>query len=478
MATGDGDAPPREPSRRAPRADALQNVQRITQAASRILREDPEASIREVAAASGVSRATVYRHFESREGLIASIREGIRESADANERDELRPAGELADGLTPLSIPDVLNKVPPHLLGDQVVAEAQRLAGVSSVAIYLVDINGAFLRRLAGSPEFPREIRAPLTVGPELPREGLPALRALLADELPGSVMAPLLLRGRAIGVLLAVNAPARALADLARHAAGALSLANAYTDVFDGARRHRETSPASEIQQNLLPPRIARIAGGVLAGNVLPSYDIGGDWFDYTENPDGAWIGVADSMGRGTAAAALGAVALGAFRAKRRVAATLEEAAAAIAETIREVPIDGAFVSVVLARWHGPSSVVRWLTCGHQPPLLIDAGGELHELDEHTHPPLGLEEDPPFRPQSRRLHAGERLLLLSDGVLERRTSDGGSFGLDGVRAALERVGTGAAATVRALEDAIVGASEDLLEDDSTIVVFAPSSAA
>ena len=157
------------------------------------------------------------------------------------------------------------------------------------------------------------------------------ALRRQIADELPGSVLAPLSLRGRTLGILLAVDAPEHALVALARQAAASLALADAYTDVFDIARRRKETSPAAEIQQNLLPPRIARITGALVAGNVLPGYEIGGDWFDYVENRDGAWLGVADSMGSGTTAAALGAVALGAFRAKRKVTADLVETVLAI---------------------------------------------------------------------------------------------------------------------------------------------------
>ena len=165
----------------------------------------------------------------------------------------------------------MLNKVPPHLLGDQIVSEAQRLSGVTSVALYLVDIDGTLLLRLAGAEEFPSELEAPLAIGPEIPREGLPGLRAVIEDALPGSVMAPLLLRGRALGVLLAVDAPERPLVQLGRQAAAALALANVYTDLYDTTRRCKETTPASEIQQNLLPPRIARISGGILAGNVLP---------------------------------------------------------------------------------------------------------------------------------------------------------------------------------------------------------------
>jgi len=60
------------------------------------------------------------------------------------------------------------------------------------------------------------------------------------------------------------------------------------YTDSIEAARRRKPTSPAAEIQQNLFPPRIARIAGGQLAGVLLPSYDVGGDWFDFVPVPGG----------------------------------------------------------------------------------------------------------------------------------------------------------------------------------------------
>ncbi|MFZ0091181.1 MAG: SpoIIE family protein phosphatase [Solirubrobacteraceae bacterium] len=460
------------------RSDAEKNIDRIEQAAAELLLAEPEAGLEEIAAAAGVSRSTIYRHFGSREELVGVVAQRARETSDSNQSDALRPPGELAGGPTPLDVADVLNKVPPHLLGDQIVAEAQRLTGVTSVALYLIDIDGTLLLRLAGSDEFPTELEAPLAVGPEIPREGLPGLRAMIARELPGSVMAPLLLRGRALGVLLAVDAPEQPLVQLGRQAGAALALANVYTDVFDTTRRRKETSPASEIQQNLLPPRIARISGGIIAGNVLPGYEIGGDWFDYVENSDGAWIGVADSMGNGTTAAALGGVSLGAFRAKRRVNAQLDATALAIHHTMLEVAVEGAFVNVILGRWHGPSSTFRSITCGRQAPLLITTDGELTEMHYTEHPALGLGDSARrFTVDRLRLAPGERLLLLSDGVLERRTLEGAPFGLEGVRTAIASAVDGAAAsTVRAVEDAITAASDDPLEDDATIVVFAPTS--
>src|SRR3712207_1628804 len=133
------------------RADAESNYARIIEVAGELLQLDPDTSVDEIAAAAGVSRATVYRHFRSRLELVAAARQQIREATDANETDALRPPGELAStGPVPLDVTEVLNKVPPHLLGDQIVSEAQRLASVTSVAAYLVDIDGRSEERRVG----------------------------------------------------------------------------------------------------------------------------------------------------------------------------------------------------------------------------------------------------------------------------------------------------------------------------------------
>ena len=97
---------------------------------------------------------------------------------------------------------------------------------------------------------------------------------------------------------------PVSSLADIAKQGAAALELANDYTDFVEAARRRKPTTPAAEIQQNLFPPRIVRIAGAQLAGALLPSYEVGGDWFDFVENRDGAWLAIADASGNGPTAA------------------------------------------------------------------------------------------------------------------------------------------------------------------------------
>jgi len=61
------------PTTASPRADARRNREAVLEAAVRLLGERPDASMQEVAEASGVGRTTVYRHFPTREDLLQAL---------------------------------------------------------------------------------------------------------------------------------------------------------------------------------------------------------------------------------------------------------------------------------------------------------------------------------------------------------------------------------------------------------------------
>jgi len=66
----------------------------------------------------------------------------------------------------------------------------------------------------------------------------------------------------------------------------------------------------------------------------------------------------------------------------------------------------------------------------------------------------------------------GERLILVSDAILERPLVGGGRLGLDGIHDAIVKAPIASAAgTLRAIEDAVREAVEDPLGDDATVVV-------
>jgi AcrR family transcriptional regulator len=81
------------------RADAARNVHRIVAVAARLLGEDPAAGMADVAAAAGVSRATVYRHFPTREALITAIHAQAFELAQQTLADAELTRGSATDAL-------------------------------------------------------------------------------------------------------------------------------------------------------------------------------------------------------------------------------------------------------------------------------------------------------------------------------------------------------------------------------------------
>src|SRR3954462_5413956 len=197
-----------EGQRRRQRSDRALNRTKLVEAARDLLARDPDAEMADIAAAAGVARSTAYRHFGTREEIVAAVRTQVRDDAESNDEEHLRPPGQLAHlAPTPLSVTEVLGKVPPFQIGDQIAAEAQRLDGVTSAAVYLVDLEGTTMRRMAGPATFPQHIAVGVAVGPESPRAGVAPLRATVEELLPGTVLAPMYLRGRAISVLLAIGA-------------------------------------------------------------------------------------------------------------------------------------------------------------------------------------------------------------------------------------------------------------------------------
>ncbi|MEJ7704364.1 MAG: SpoIIE family protein phosphatase [Geodermatophilaceae bacterium] len=429
------DADSRE--RAVPRADAVASREAILEAAAALV-GDRRMTMMEVAVAAGVGRSTLYRHFPTRAALEQARRQRASEIAALSparpgreaETPFMEPGRLGRERPLPLEVTHILDEVPPHLVPDQLVAEARRAAGVA-VALYVVDIDGSILVRLAGSEDFPAELEAPPALGPEIVPEGLPAFQARLRQRLPGCVTEPLWLRGRVTGLLLCIGTPVTPLEDIAKQGAAALELANKYTDVIEAARRRKPPTPAAEIQQNLFPPRIARIAGAQLAGGILPTYEVGGDWFDFVENRDGAWLAIADATGTGPNAAGLGAAALGALRASRRSGHNLEQALLATHQTVHGLGNPEFHVTALVARWRAPrapspgsTAATRTRTSSTSTPT------SLNSRDRSTHRSGSASDEPTFQLTERQLASRERLILVTDGITQRRTEDGGQFGI------------------------------------------------
>lgn len=364
----------------------------------------------------------------------------------------------------------------PHDLPRRIAEAASRLAG-SAAAIYVVDVDGSALHLLAGDAEtFPDAIEAPLGVGPEIPLESLDATGTAVAHAIPGSVCEPLILADRALGVIVSRSQPAAALTQFAAEAALALELGSGYTDAVHATRRRKRPQAAAEIQQNLLPPRLARVTGATLAGGVLPGYEVGGDFFDYADNPEGLWLTLADAVGKGNEAAALASLAVGALRSARRSGGRIEDATRAMHEAVRSASEGSPFVTAIAAVWDTRTDVLRWITAGHPRPLVIAPDGTITSLIDGVTRPLGVDghgSEP--RAAEARLAPGSRLILFSDGIVEQPVAGTDrAFGVDGMLEALRAPGPSTpAGMVRRVQDAVIAAAAGHLRDDATLLVIA-----
>jgi serine phosphatase RsbU (regulator of sigma subunit) len=105
----------------------------------------------------------------------------------------------------------------------------------------------------------------------------------------------------------------------------------------------------------------------------------------------------------------------------------------------------------------------------------VVDGEGGFTELEGPVHPVLGVGDAPPsFEVGAVRLEPGDRLVLYTDGVTERLVKGGGRFGVDGMQRAIQAASAPtAAATAMAIQDAVMTAATDPLQDDATLVVLA-----
>src|ERR687896_713555 len=206
--TRDDGAMPKSHEAVVSRADAVRNRERILDAAGRMLGRSPSATMADIAAAAGVSRSTLHRRFQNRDQLVEAVQQRPHDPVH-DQSDTPLPPGRLGRG-RPVSLDaiQVFDVVPPAVLPEQLVAEAQRIAQVP-VALYVLDIDGTHLLHMAGPDRLGKEIEAPLAVGPELDADGLSELRSAVRAEVYA-----LWLRGRANGVLMAFGRPAEPLTD------------------------------------------------------------------------------------------------------------------------------------------------------------------------------------------------------------------------------------------------------------------------
>ena len=216
-------------------------------------------------------------------------------------------------------------------------------------------------------------------------------------------------------------------------------------------------------------------VTGAELAGSLLPAYRSGGDWFDFADNHDGAWVAIADPDGSSPVSTAFGALALAALRSARRADATLEQAASCMDQIVREVGGPEFTINALIARWNAPTSRLAWISCGGPSLIVASTDGTVQQLESQTQGALGsAERTEEYQRHELRLHPGQRLILCSDGAsIPTSSQRDASQSLSAIKEAIRATGAAsAAATVRHILDIIARESPDGPQDDAVVLTL------
>ncbi len=316
----------------------------------------------------------------------------------------------------------------------------------------------------------------------EIPEEALiesarsPEHLALLQEiNMRSALLVPLRNRERSFGVMTLVTSDsprrlqqsdlefAETLATRAAVAVDNARLATARRDI------------ASTLQRSLLPEVVPAIPGWEVAtlyraASTTEAVEVGGDFYDFVETDDGWIVILGDVTGKGVEAAAMTSL----VRHGAHFLAREDPSPSSILCNLNDALCEqrGMWLCTALClRLERERVVVS--TAGHEPPLVVDAEGEVSELAT-AGPLLGAWPDCSYVDEVRTVSPREMLLLYTDGVTDTR-SQTERFGMDRLYAALcERAGSGPAEHLRALEARLDEFQHRQQVDDTAAVALRP----
>jgi sigma-B regulation protein RsbU (phosphoserine phosphatase) len=231
-----------------------------------------------------------------------------------------------------------------------------------------------------------------------------------------------------------------------------------------EASRRYQqELSIAASIQQKLMTVTIPEVPFARLYGKNLSCKEIGGDFFDAVNTADGLTVVLADVSGKGVSAAILASTLQGMIYSQLTAGMKLTDIVTAVNSYFTHKEIGEKYATLVIAKLRRDGEL-EYVNCGHVPPLLVCNGEVIRP--EHGNLPVGLMADATYESDKFQLHAGDRLVLVTDGVTEAENASGEFF--DNHR--LEEVAAKAGSLEQILAAVSAFCDGTPLNDDCTVV--------
>jgi len=191
-----------------------------------------------------------------------------------------------------------------------------------------------------------------------------------------------------------------------------------------DQERVSNELAAARTVQELLIPQEKPATPGFEVDSVYNPANEVGGDFFHIqTVGADGMIVVIGDVAGKGLKAAMNVSLLMGALRRSQ------DRNPARILESLNRVLAGTESFTTCQAIWFGANGEMVIANAGHLPPYLNS-----QEISLPGGLPLGVLAEVTCEEARFYLHPGDRVLLLSDGVVEARQPSGELFGFDRVR--------------------------------------------
>ncbi|MEU6774045.1 PP2C family protein-serine/threonine phosphatase [Streptomyces sp. NPDC046759] len=251
--------------------------------------------------------------------------------------------------------------------------------------------------------------------------------------------------------------------------------------------RRQRQLaqvrSVAEAAQHSLLWPLPERMGSVRIACLYMAAEDeaqIGGDLYAATRVTGGVRVMIGDVRGKGLSAIGEAALLLGAFREAAHRHATLPDLAATLEHSVTRYLADfepsaeagERFATALLLELPDDDHVVRMISCGHPPPLLLSPISDLTVPGLHPAPPLGITEAGPdaYTIDVAPFEPGDTLLLYTDGAIEARDADGRFYPLETRAAQWNR--SGPESLLHHIQRDLLAHARGRLNDDAALVAL------
>ncbi|HUJ39689.1 MAG TPA: SpoIIE family protein phosphatase [Candidatus Acidoferrales bacterium] len=252
------------------------------------------------------------------------------------------------------------------------------------------------------------------------------------------------------------------------------IRLAESIAERMESERRAaHEVEIAREVQSRLFPQKMPPLQTLDYAGGCVQARVVGGDYYDFLDlGPGRLGIVLADIAGKGIAGALLMANLQANLRSQYALALEdLPRLLQSVNRLFRENTPDDRFATLFFADYADSGRRLRYVNCGHNPPLLLRANGKLDRLVA-TATVLGIFQDWQCEVVETSLAPGDLLVMYTDGVSEAPDAAGQEFGEKRLLAAMRSSNsTPATDLLSSLSSAVQQYSNGIQADDLTLVV-------